>query len=372
MKVVAAILAAGRGERYGGDKTQAVLRGKPLWQWSFEVYRDHPEVDAAGLVGSEGNLAALRTANGAAFVVPGGASRSASAAAGVRATSPDTEIVLLHDAARPFVTARLISDVIAAVRRSGAAAPGMPVTDTIKRLRNGAVETLDRRELYAMQTPQGASRALFLRAFAAPKADATDDLQLLEAIGINPEIVPGDPANRKVTRPEDLEEGGGRSVEIRTGLGYDVHPFSADPGRRLMLGGVWFEGESGLEGHSDADVLLHAVVDALLGASGLGDIGVHFPNTDPKWRNCESLHFLRHTGGVLKEQGWQIQNVDATVVAERPHLMTRAAEIRRNIASALGIEYGRVNVKATTNERLGFIGRGEGIASMATATLSRS
>lgn len=371
MKVVAAILAAGKGDRFGGDKTQVELHGRPLWHWPFETFWNHPEVDGVGLVGNAGNLSALQGESRALFVLEGGDNRVESSRRAVHATPEDCEIVLIHDAARPFVSERVITDVIAAVRRSQAAAPGLPVTDTIKRRRDGVLETVDRAALYAVQTPQGATRELFVRAHAGASASATDDLQLLEAIGVSPEIVPGDPRNAKVTVPEDLARLAGGPTEMRTGMGYDVHAFSDDPVRPLMLGGVRFEGERGLEGHSDADVLLHAVVDALLGAAGKGDIGQHFPNQDLRWKDCPSTHFLAHAGQLLKEERWFIQNVDITVVAEQPKLMTRANEICRNIASALEIGHGRINLKATTNERLGFIGRGEGIAAMAIATLSR-
>lgn len=370
MKVVAAILAAGRGERFGGDKTQILLMGKPLWRWSFETFRCHPRVDGVGLVASPENREALSAASGALFVVAGGATRTDSSAAALAAVPDDTDIVLIHDAARPFVADSVITDVIEAAARSGAAAPGIPVTDTIKLVRDGSVQTLDRRELVAMQTPQGARREILQRAFAATVRDATDDMQLMEAIGITPEIVAGDPANLKITRPEDVRRYGRNESDVRTGMGYDVHPFSSDPGRPLMLGGVHFEGSCGLEGHSDADVLLHAVVDALLGAAGLGDIGQHFPNSDSCWKDASSTLFLRHAGQLLKDEGWRVQNVDVTVIAEQPRVMARSADICGKIAAALETDVSRVNVKATTNERLGFIGRGEGIAAMAIATLT--
>lgn len=370
MKVVAAILAAGRGERFGSDKTQVPLHGKPLWRWSFDAFSSHPEVDAVGLVGSESNIEALRGVR-PLFAVLGGRDRQSSSRIAVEAIPDDTDVVLLHDAARPFVSPRIISDVIAAVQRSGAAAPGIPVTDTVKRVGAGRVETLDRSGLFTVQTPQGAKRNLLYQAHREATGQVTDDLALMEAIGVVPEIVAGDPANRKVTQPEDLDPHRARLSEVRTGQGYDVHAFSPDSSRRLFLGGVEFEGETGLDGHSDADVVLHAAVDALLGAAGLGDIGQHFPNNDPKWKNAPSTLFLRHASKLLQESGWTLQNIDITVVAERPKVMTLAESIRSHIASALEIDPSRVNLKATTNERLGFIGRGEGIAALATATISR-
>jgi 2-C-methyl-D-erythritol 4-phosphate cytidylyltransferase/2-C-methyl-D-erythritol 2,4-cyclodiphosphate synthase len=373
MKVVAAILAAGRGERFGADKSQALLGGKPVWRWSFDAYSSHPLLAGVGLVGSAANLGALKSAPNSLFVVPGGSDRRESSKLAVEACPPDADVVLVHDAARPFVTARLISEIVSAAARSGAAAPGIPVTDTVKRVDSGTVETVDRKGLWTVQTPQGGRRDLFLRAHAEARGDVTDDLGLFEAIGIEPEIVPGDPANVKITTPEDIarwESSRGLS-EVRTGMGYDVHAFSADPSRALMLGGVRFEGHPGLEGHSDADVVLHAAVDALLGAAGLGDIGVHFPNSDPAWKNAPSLDFLAHAAKLLQDGNWMLQNLDITVIAEHPRIMARAQEIRAAIAQAAGTGPDRISVKATTNERLGFIGRGEGIAALATATISK-
>ena len=374
MKVVAAILAAGRGERFGGDKTQVLLGGKPIWRWSYDVLSSHPEIDAVGLVGSAENLPIFTGENKALFTIEGGSTRRESSRKALEACPLDTEILLLHDAARPFVTQRLISDVIAGVKRSRAAAPGLPISDTVKKLSHGHLTTIDRSNLFTVQTPQGARREDLIRAHREAAVEVTDDLGLLEAVGIVPEIVPGDAANIKITTPEDVLrwESSRRISEVRTGIGYDVHSFSPDPARTLMLGGVRFDGERGLEGHSDADALLHAAVDALFGAAALGDIGRHFPDTDPKWRNAPSINFLRFAGQLLKEEGWSVQNLDVTVIAEHPKLASHADSIRRNIASALEIELGRVSIKATTNERLGFIGRGEGIAAFATATISKN
>ena len=373
MKVVAAILAAGRGERFGGDKTLVLLGNRPIWRWSFDAFASHPEIDAVGLVGSKANLSFLSSEKGALFAIEGGATRRESSLKALEACPLDTEIVLLHDAARPFVSRRIISDVIAGVRRSRAAAPGILISDTVKQLSGGSLRTIDRSNLFTVQTPQGARREDLKDAHQKATSEVTDDLGLLEAIGIVPEIIPGDPENIKITTPEDIARwGASRGIsEVRTGIGYDVHAFSSDPHRPLMLGGVRFEGVKGLEGHSDADALLHAAVDALLGAAALGDIGCHFPDTDPKWKNAPSIDFLRYAGHLLKEGGWSVQNLDVTVIAEHPKLSSHADSIRRNIASALDIELGRVSVKATTNERLGFIGRGEGIAAFATATISK-
>jgi 2-C-methyl-D-erythritol 4-phosphate cytidylyltransferase/2-C-methyl-D-erythritol 2,4-cyclodiphosphate synthase len=197
-------------------------------------------------------------------------------------------------------------------------------------------------------------------------------MALVEALGVHPEIVQGEPNNFKITTPEDLARA--RAIaspaEVRVGIGYDIHPFSDDPSRKLFLGGVHFPDHRALDGHSDADVVLHAATDALLGAAGLGDIGQHFPNTDPRWRGAPSLTFLHHAGVLLAEAGWRIVNLDLTAIAESPKIMKKAPEIRSAIAQCLGIEDSRVSIKATTNERLGSIGRGEGIAAFATASIA--
>lgn len=371
MRVVAVVLAAGKGDRFGQDKTQVLLAGKPLWRWSYEAFSRHPEIDGVGLVGSQENLGSLSAgAPEAAFVVLGGETRTESSRCALDALPDTAEIVLLHDAARPFVTDDVISQVIVGAARAGAAAPGTRPTDTIKLRTNGRLATLDRNSLVAVQTPQ-ALRIDALRKGHAALSEATDDLALAEAAGFEPEIVPGDPRNLKITTPDDLRRAAERllGTEARTGMGYDIHALSNDPNRGLMLGGISFEGHAGLEGHSDADVLLHAIVDALLGAAGLGDIGSHFPNTDPRWKDAPSITFLNHARSLLEEQGFGIVNVDATLIAESPKIGGRSQEMKALIGEALGIEATRIGIKATTNERLGAIGRGEGMAAMAIASI---
>ncbi|MCA1946654.1 MAG: 2-C-methyl-D-erythritol 4-phosphate cytidylyltransferase [Armatimonadetes bacterium] len=373
MKVAAVVLAAGSGTRFGGDKARAALAGRPLWRWSFDALRAHPRVDLVGLVVPGPAVAEYREeAPEAAFVVAGGQDRTASVRIGLANTPDDCDVVLLHDAARPFPSEATIDRVIDAALRSGAAAPGLPVTDTVKRVAEDGVRTVDRDGLWTVQTPQGFRRELLVLAYESLRGSATDDLAAAEAIGCVPEIVPGNPDNLKITHPADLELARRLAASgpgIRTGLGYDIHRFSSDPDRCLVLGGVRFEGSPGLDGHSDADALMHAVTDALLGAASLGDIGVHFPNTDPRWRNAPSEVFLARAGELLKESGWSVWNIDVALVAERPKVVPRSAEIRANLARILGIPEDRVGLKATTNERLGAIGRGEGIACFAVATI---
>lgn len=374
MRVVAAVLAAGRGSRFGCDKVAQPLGGKPVWRWAVDAFLAHPEVDEVVLVTAADRMdemAALIPAG--VTLVSGGDTRQASSRAALLAAA-DAEFLLVHDGARPFVSDRLISDVLAAVRTYGAAAAAVPVTDTIKRVTTEGISTLQRNELVAMQTPQGARTDLLRRAHAVAGGEQTDEMALLEAMGVVPHIVAGEPINFKITTPDDIVRARahlGRG-ESRTGFGYDIHSFSTDPSRELWLGGVRFDGHAALEGHSDADVLLHAITDALLGAASLGDIGVHFPNNDPRWSGQRSAYFLTHAVALLAAEEWEVKHIDATVVAETPKVMARAAEIRAAIAEAAGIELSRVSLKATTNERLGSIGRSEGIAAMAVATIVRS
>lgn len=376
MKTVAVLLAAGNGTRFGADKTQIDLAGRPVWRWSYDVFATHPNIEEIVVVAGSGNLPILRAELGpSAVIVPGGATRQASARIGVEKAREFGDAVLIHDAARPFVSHAVLDRVMAEVAEGRAAAPGVPVADTVKRVRSGAVtETLDRSELVAVQTPQGARIADLLQAYATIGGkETTDDLSVLEAAGSPTTIVEGETRNFKVTLPEDLLRAqaiAGRT-ESRTGIGYDVHRFSEDASRHLWLGGVLFEGEIGLEGHSDADVVMHAATDALLGAAALGDIGVHFPNTDERWRNLRSEHFLKHAVALVREHGWRLANLDIAILAETPRIMRQALAMREAIARAMAVEIERIGLKATTNEGLGAIGRSEGIAAFATATIVR-
>lgn len=339
--------------------------GRAVWEAAFAALARHPGVLGVGIVTREDLMGAM-SGVGAAFVVAGGETRTESVRRGLAAVPEGTEIVLVHDAARPWVTAEVIDRVIAGARAAGACVPGVAVTDTV---RDVEVGTLDRGRLRAVQTPQGFTIGILREAYAEGE-EGTDDASLVERLGYSVTVVEGDAANRKVTFRGDLE--GQMMMETRTGLGYDVHRFSEEVNRPLWLGGVLFEGEGpGLEGHSDADALLHAVVDAVLGAASLGDIGEHFSNKDPRWKDKASVFFVEHARDLVREQGWRILNADVSVIAERPRILPRRDAIRRVIADALGLEIDRVSVKATTNEGLGAIGRGEGVSAFAVATLVR-
>lgn len=375
MKIAALVLAAGKSERFGEDKLALAIGGKPVWRWAFEALRGHPRVDWAGIVVQPARVDEFRAlAPDADAVIAGDATRQRSARAGLLATPEDADAVLIHDGARPCVSAGVIDRVIDAIFAHGAAVPALPVTDTIKERLGGGLRTLDRSTLFAVQTPQGALRSHLLRAHAQAGENATDDASLLEEIGVVPRMVEGDPRNVKVTTAHDYENLLERyePTEVRTGLGYDVHRFATDPSRPLMLGCVRFAEATGLDGHSDADVVAHAAVDALMGATGMGDIGVSYPNTDPAWHGAPSSRFLEETAQRLNAEGWQIVNVDISVLAEAPKIMPRRLDMCQAIAKALKIDADRVSVKATTNERLGAIGRGEGIAAFAVATVRRT
>jgi 2-C-methyl-D-erythritol 4-phosphate cytidylyltransferase/2-C-methyl-D-erythritol 2,4-cyclodiphosphate synthase len=371
MRVAAAILAGGKSVRLGLDKTLEPLGGKPVWRWSYDTYANHAEVDHAFVVVSGANLPQI-AAHGVQ-VVSGGDTRARSAANAL-AAAEGFDILLFHDAARPFIDAGVISRTISAIRSRGAGAAYVPVKDTIRELDDAGRRTLNRSKLIAMQTPQGALVPLLRKAFDGSDGTATDDIALLEAIGVQCEFVQGSDENFKITTVEDLRIARSRLPQNhpRVGSGYDVHAFSDDPHRMLMLGGVAFPGARALEGHSDADALLHAITDALLGAAALGDIGVHFPNTDARWKDAPSIKFLEAACEMLRNGGWEVVNIDATVIAEEPKVMKKANEIRAAIAAGARVDVGCVSVKATTNERLGFIGRAEGIAAFATAMISPS
>jgi len=306
--------------------------------------------------------------------VAGGAARGDSVRAGLAALGP-VDVVLVHDAARPFATPALARAVAEAAASRGAALAAVAATDTVKRATGDRLvdATLDRRSIWLAQTPQGFRASILRRAFeaagVAAAAEATDECQLVERLGEPVILVPGEAANFKITGADDLARA--RALvepAVAMGVGYDVHAFA--PGRRLVLGGVEFEGD-GLLGHSDADICAHVVCDAILGAAGLGDIGRHFPDTDPQWKGVSSLLLLREVAARAAALGWSVGNCDLTLAARRPRIAPRADEMRALLAEAMGISPGQVNVKGTTGEGLGFVGRGEGIAAHAVALLVR-
>jgi 2-C-methyl-D-erythritol 4-phosphate cytidylyltransferase/2-C-methyl-D-erythritol 2,4-cyclodiphosphate synthase len=376
VKVVGILAAGGSGSRSGVAKQWLFLGPESVLRRSARALLGCPGVDRLVAVVPAGDEARARAEldglDKPVQVVAGGATRAASVRAGVEAAGP-CGILVIHDAARPFATPGLVARVIEAAARDGAALAALPCGDTVKRAEGErAVATVDRARLWLAQTPQAFRREVLEAAYlaAGPEfAHATDECGLAEAAGHLPTLVSGEPDNTKITSPEDVIRAQARALPpVAMGVGYDVHPFA--PGRKLILGGVLFEGD-GLAGHSDADVCTHAIADAVLGAVGLGDLGCHFPDTDPRWAGASSLDLLRHAVRLAAERGWRVGNCDVTIAARRPRIAPEGERMRSRLAEALGIAPGQVNVKATTGEGLGFVGRGEGIAAHAVAVLVR-
>ena len=373
MSVWAILLSGGSGTRMGSavNKTLLPLAGECALCRSLRTLRRH--CDGVALVTRPCDEAAARQAlldSGltADLFAYGGADRQASVYNGLQALPEDCDIVLVHDGARPLLDDQTVENVIASVRLHGSGIASTPVTDTIKQVDGDlqATATLDRSQLRAVQTPQGFRKGLLLRAHREIQARYTDDAALVAALGVPVYLCAGSPKNIKLTTPEDIN-----MAEFvlqgmpRVGHGYDAHRLVEE--RRLILGGVDVPYEKGLLGHSDADVLVHAVIDALLGAAALGDIGQHFPDKDPQYKGISSILLLKETADILQKAGFAIHNVDATLIAQRPKLAAYTPQMRQNMADALGLALARVSVKATTTEGMGFEGAGEGISSHAVA-----
>jgi 2-C-methyl-D-erythritol 4-phosphate cytidylyltransferase/2-C-methyl-D-erythritol 2,4-cyclodiphosphate synthase len=379
VETVAIIVAAGRGTRAGGalPKQWQPLAGRPVLAHTLDAFLRHPGVGRVLLVLHPDDRALAAPLLGARVAaVAGGTSRAASVRAALEALAADApDAVLIHDGARPLVPAGVIDRVLAALAAGPAAAPALAVTDALWRGEGGRVAGIVPRDgLYRAQTPQGFRFAAILAAHRAHGGEAADDVEVARAAGLDVAIVAGDEENLKITLPEDfaragrlLGAAGSRGMDIRCGNGFDVHRFC--PGDAVWLCGVRIPFERGLEGHSDADVGLHALADAIYGALAEGDIGRHFPPSDPQWKGAASDIFLAHAGGLARARGFALTAVDVTLLCERPKIAPHAAAMRARIAAVLGIDPGRVSVKATTTERLGFTGREEGIAALATATL---
>ena len=373
MSVYALLLCGGSGTRMGAKENKTLLKigGMPAIVKCFRAFQR--VVDGIVLVtrtGEEALFAQVLSDYGCApqAVVPGGADRQASARRGLEVLPPEADIALIHDGARPFVTEDIIRRVIDSVRRSGSGVAAVPARDTIKRAdaQGRVIETLDRSRLWHMQTPQGFRTADLLWAHDHAAGRYTDDAALMEAAGFPVQLVAGSPDNLKLTSPEDLRMAGGMLLP-RVGMGYDAHRLAE--GRELWLGGVRIPWDKGLLGHSDADAALHALMDALLGAAAMGDIGRLFPDSDPQYKGISSIILLREVGKRLLDAGFTVGNADVTIVAQAPRLAPYVPQMRENIAEALSVSADQVSVKATTTEKMGFEGRGEGISAQATAVL---
>jgi len=382
-KVAAIVVAAGRGLRAGGEvpKQYRTIAGEPVIRPSLARFAAHRAITAVQPVIHPDDETMFRTATDGLDLlpaVPGGATRQGSVRAGLEAlVARQPDIVLVHDAARPFLSDALVARAIAAAQALGAAVPAIAVADTVKRVdaADRIIATVDRADLRMVQTPQAFAFALLLdahrRAAAAGREDFTDDAALLEWAGQRVAVFEGEPGNVKLTTSDDFVRAEtlrlAALADIRTGYGFDVHAFAE--GDHVMLGGVRIAHSRGVTGHSDADVALHALVDAVLGALAEGDIGEHFPPSDPQWRGASSDRFLAFACERVCARSGVIAHLDVTIVCEAPRIGPHRDAMRARVAAIAGIPSSRVAVKATTSEKLGFTGRGEGIVAMATATV---
>jgi len=380
---VGVVVAAGRSTRLGGSRPKQFedLGGRTVLERSVGLLADRAAVRGVVVVLPAAEIAGpfaatIRSWPGVLDIVRGGETRADSVRCGV-AGALGAPFVLVHDAARPLASPQLVDAVIAATRQHGAAIPAQPVPDTVKRLdAAGAVQTtLDRARLRLAQTPQGSRTDWLVAALDAARREGveiTDESAALERAGRPIAVVDGDPQNRKITTAEDLEtmrRTFGGTPELRVGSGFDIH--RTDPARPLVLGGLTFPGEPGLAGHSDADVVLHAAMDALLGAAALGDIGHLFPPEDPRFSGADSTRLAAAVATRLRQSGFEVVNLDLTLLAERPRIRGRSEEMRGVIGNCLGVGTERIGLKATSLEKLGALGRAEGIACQAVALIHR-
>jgi 2-C-methyl-D-erythritol 4-phosphate cytidylyltransferase / 2-C-methyl-D-erythritol 2,4-cyclodiphosphate synthase len=381
--VAVVVVAAGRGSRVGGDlpKQFRPIGGEPMIRQSLAMLVDHPNIGAVQPVIRPEDVEMFQSSSAGLDVLPyvfGGPTRQASVRAGLEALVPRRpDIVLIHDAARPFASAALVSRAIAAAKRTGAAIPALPVTDTVKTVDAAGMvdKTLDRNILRLVQTPQSFAFPALIDAHrsaaAAGREDFTDDAALAEWAGLKVSVFAGEPGNTKITNEGDFARAEAAQFaalgDVRAGTGIDVHAFG--PGDHVTLGGIRIAHTQALVGHSDADVVLHALTDAILGALADGDIGVHFPPSDPQWCGASSDRFLTFAIERLAKRGGRIAHIDINIVCEAPRIGPHRDAIRAEIARLARIAVERVAVKATTSEKLGFTGRGEGIVAYATATV---
>ena len=380
-ETVALIVAAGRGSRMPGDvpKQYRHLHGRPILRHVLETFIAHPSISKVRTVihpDDRERFADVSRDLETGPPVLGGDTRQDSVRNGLEtlASGPVPERVLIHDGARPLTSHALIDRVIDALDDADGVVPALPLTDTVKRVDgNAIIETVDRGGLFRAQTPQGFGFQALLSAHesATGNSNFTDDASIAEAAGLRVAVVAGEEQNIKITHDDDLARAAAwlqGARETRVGSGFDVHAFG--PGDSVRLGGVDIPHSQALAGHSDADVALHALTDAILGAIGDGDIGSHFPPSDPQWRGVDSSQFLTHAADLLQQQHGALVNVDLTIICQQPRIGPHRDAMRARVADILAIDVGRVSVKATTTEGLGFTGRSEGIAAQASVTIT--
>jgi 2-C-methyl-D-erythritol 4-phosphate cytidylyltransferase/2-C-methyl-D-erythritol 2,4-cyclodiphosphate synthase len=374
MSVTALIVAAGSGQRLGGGvpKQYRPLAGKPVLRWAAEALASHRAIDGVRVVIGEDQeqmaAEALRGLGVGEFIT-GGDQRADSVRRGLQAIDGST--VLVHDAARPFCPPEIVDRLLDKLEFFEGAAPVLPVGDTLARASGTLAEPVDRAGLVRVQTPQAFRIDALKQAYASWSGDSpTDETTVVRAAGMSVAAVEGDPSLEKLTTPADWTRAEallGSTLVSRAGMGFDVHAFAGEG--PIMLGGIAVPHPRGLAGHSDADVALHAITDALLGAAGLGDIGEHFPPSDPQWKGASSDLFLAHAAALIRDRGGIIDHVDCTIIAEEPKIGPHRSAMRASIARTLGLPEGQVSIKATTTEGLGFTGRREGMAAQAVASI---
>lgn len=375
-RIVALIVAAGCGSRTGGDlpKQFRIVRGQPMLRHSYAAFAKHPDIAHIYVAigqGQDADANAALDGLAPAALVTGGHTRRESVRNGLEAIAAagDSDIVLIHDAARPFLPARVIDDLIDALLLASGAVPALPVVDSLSRGNQNLTDTVDRENLWRVQTPQAFH---FDDIYQAHRdwtgEEPTDDARMLMASGKEVRIVPGDEALAKFTFANDFARQD-MTASVRSGSGFDVHRLMA--GEELWLCGIKITHDMGLAGHSDADVAMHALTDAILGAMALGDIGDHFPPSDPQWRGASSDRFLAHAMRLVREKGYELGNADVTIICEAPKIGPHKLIMRARLAEIMAVDIASISVKATTTEMLGFTGRGEGIAAQAVATFER-
>lgn len=375
MKTSAVIVAGGKGLRAGGSLPKQLqdIGTKKLFQHSVDIFSSHPGISSIALVVPDGSEHLYTPYIGSNVIIaPAGNTRSLSVRSGLNALNlQSNDIVLVHDAARPGVTPDIITDLIAALDDHDASAPALSMIDAVKRKTDKGLETVDRTRLVRVQTPQAFRYGLIQKALSESSEDVVDDLQAVERLAGKVHLIEGSARLNKVTHPEDFSNMSKLLLTpdiVRVGNGFDVHAFG--PGDHVTLCGIDIPHDQALAGHSDADVAWHALTDAILGAAALGDIGDHFPPSDPQWKGAASSVFLKHAQQLASEQGYKVQSCDLTLICEAPKVKPHREAMRASTAALLELELSQVSLKATTTEGLGFTGRREGIAAQACAVLS--